>query len=552
MNAARTRTVSRFMLVGLIYPLAVGLIVALFVFVLPRIFASKERLSYRVFEPISLTRRGLQEFPDEAGIQAFSLNLDDPILLGYYLVKVELTNEGISQSENLDFELSLGDDLVKIIDVKHKIVSPEHKVIAFSHSLPRLNWSFEKSQMSGDLFWTPGGDHVAGYNIFYSPHRSGGYGRINRTLIKQPPYAIPSFLKAAPEPSFFKIQAVGRNGLLSPFGKPLQYPAVLAFGEYFDGAIWISPIENRADSRRKSNKHVYQSLAEALKKEDSAATFVVDAMRHDLVSSNATAGVEVPKNTYYLDDLQFLKGKTYLTLPFGIDGGATVAIFILCKALELSSESVSLSLLKHPDITLVERKGPSPQLEPFGPGHQSPQDRRLALTPVSATPVVSDDSIYLIWEMEKGRQHDGIRIFRSEAKLADQAFSQGQEIFDGPGGTGDLGCRVLPIPIPDATASIEKPSTGYDTYPPPRKHEDPPPDAPTGLHVSYVVVSKHRQDNGTLAFFFEDKKVVRNTGYLYTIYTYHAGQYSYPIRVNASLDDTRIYTDCSVATGQEE
>jgi hypothetical protein len=77
------------------------------------------------------------------GVSPFNLALDDNILTKYYLTKINIKNNGGSIAHPLKFTVSFQDDLVKIVDVKHKLISPKNKSFPIAHNIPHLNWSVE-------------------------------------------------------------------------------------------------------------------------------------------------------------------------------------------------------------------------------------------------------------------------------------------------------------------------------------------------------------------------------------------------------------------------
>jgi hypothetical protein len=82
-------------------------------------FASKE-LSYEVHSIVHCRSSELANAAKSNGIASFDLKLDDPILTDYSLAKVVLKNESGPIASSLRFDVRIGKESAKIIDVKFK------------------------------------------------------------------------------------------------------------------------------------------------------------------------------------------------------------------------------------------------------------------------------------------------------------------------------------------------------------------------------------------------------------------------------------------------
>jgi hypothetical protein len=495
-----------------------------------------------------LSKDQLKEYADGEELAAFKLNLDDPILREYYLIKVRLKNEGIALGKSLKIHASIGEKPVKILDIKYKVAEPHHKILTITQAIPSLTWSLDEYAKSEHcMSWIAGDpDEVKGYNIYRSLLKDAGYGRFNENLVTQNEYPLRSQLDQTHY--FYSIESVGYTGLRSGRSTPLPIPEMNAFLPLFEDVIWIQPNLNAKKPCSGSKATKYHSLAEAMKKEGNATTFVIDERRENAINlSNLTNDNDYRKiNVLYLEDLEFLRGDTDLRLTSGLDENAEIIVYFLCKTLPGVVHDLDLALDGEPEIKLerhgVTIKNNSPLQDKNADEKTS---NKIVLTPSYATFYLGEHTIYLVWEYSESQPYKGVRIFRSERQAANDVDLLGQEIYEGPGSANSLDCGGVVSLEPEQKNAVEAKKLYPDIEPPPRHKGGFVPAPPSGLSITYGSdVSIPSEKSGLVRYLADDKVSVGLT-YTYTIYVYdNKDRYSYPIVVNASLNDYSSNQKC--------
>lgn len=511
-----------------------------------KLFSTKQ-LSYEVTSISSYKKYKLAKVAKMEGLNPFSLNLDDPILTDYYLIKVRLRNEGDVIKDTLNFNVSFNKPRTKIIDIKYNIISPVNKSLKLIHSLPSLlTWKLPENMDSKYIVWNQDSlDTVAGFNVYRSIQKNVGYGRVNERLLLQQKFQIPIESLNNLSTFYYTVTAVGINGLESDFhNTPMKFPNILAFYPFFEDVSWITPsavLDYKADG---SYKYPFHSLSEAITSTSKSTIFLVDKIRKDIVNSQ---NISSDVTTFYKDDLRFLNGKAEVKLLNGIDEHANIQIFFLCKVMPGEEIDLSLNLEGAPDVRfkrLVEKSLHNVRMKNNSAIINNP---KALLTPSVVKAYLGQNTIYLVWEKPQSLTYKGVRIFRSiKREIADKT-NLGEELYDGPGYTNTLcykytsGSRdsLVENELKQKNNEIYRPLV-YGSLPPPRKGENPPPGSPTGLGASYTMEVKVDD-----SFYFADKEISSDMVYTYTVYAYgDNGLYSYPILINASLSDWVEGSDC--------
>lgn len=499
-------------------------------------YLSKKKMCYEIINKSKYGKNELLELSSKLGVEKFDLNLDDPILRDYYLIQVKLKNQGASLHGPIKFILSCGNDYSKIIDLKYKVKKPSNKVIQIIHTLPPLNW-----EIGEDIFPTVSWDFdtlegCAGVNFYGSLNKEVGFGKINERLITNMEYKIPINPMQDLSKIYFRITAESVDGEETDMSEEhICTPDVFAFTPFFKDVYWVDPKSKSNDKSDGSKAKPFKSLKEAIANTNNLETFIVDQYRKEIVdSSNISKEVKV----FYKDELTFLNGKIEFSVLDGIDEDAEIELFILCKILDFKKFNAILKLNGSPEVDFENKNKSSIDTTNFEqPNNENQKNLKLILTPKIVKTYLGFNKIFLAWEIPENSQYKGVRIFRSEKRTLSDFENLGKEIYDGIGSVAEtLHCEY------DKQKSIDQ---NFDEfiYRPLKRYEPPPkfkkPPSPLNLKMIYVNTFEVKSP------FFEDKTVTQGYVYTYTLYTYDInGNYSYPILINASLDDWSPKHNC--------
>lgn len=522
-------------------------------------YFSKKEIHYKIISTAHLTAYTLYKYKKAEGISFFNLNLDDPILKDYYVLKIELVNKGVAIKDNLKFHVSIGNKFVKILDIKHKIKTPSHKVLSISHSIPDLTWALDKSRKT-TLSWTPVTENVdgtpytdhAGYNIYRSKFKHVGYGKINEHLIKNTSFDL-NLPEKEISPYYYTLTAVDLSGNEGTnFSDYIPLPGASAFRKLFKEVIWVKPDVKLEKRRNGSWEHAYHSLKEAIEREGKTATFLINKHRGDIVNQhNLLDKSKGEIKVLYLDDLSFLDGKAEIYLTSGIDEDAKIVFYFLCKILPIEKyiHDLNLVLEGNPDIKLFKRN-----IFPIKYGFHTDNkkvieetDIKYSLTPLLVTAYTDYDTIYLSWKYPINKAYKGVRIFRYEKSHFNDKNKLGEEIYDGEGNIGSFVCESKKSKVYSKSNSYTLLSKNFPPdNPPPRKKsvkKSYPTPAPPTITIVEVKYDKKQQ------LYFADNDASSGVIYTYILYTYDdKNNFSYPILVNASLDDISSVLKCYPST----
>ncbi len=506
-------------------------------------FHAKE-LSYEILSISQHKKYKLIDVAKLEGLDPFDLNLDDPILTRYYLIKIRLQNEGEAVKGTLTFHVSMGQH-TKILDIKYKVISPPSKFLKIIHSLPPLTWKMLGKNETPLLSWDYDSPYsVAGFNVYRSVFKDIGYGRINEQLVTQEGFVIP-FTRPYVSTSYYRITAVGTNGFESPPSVPDKFPDALAFQPSFKDVYFVDPnllVKAEADGSRKAPFH---SLTEAISKKGGSAIFIVNESRKNITSSQ---NISTQAKVFYKDDLGFLNGRAEVSLLNGIDEHADIELFFLCKSISRKEIDVKLSLEGAPQVKFGKVETGYENTVRLNQETGGPKvDAKMLLTPKKVKTFLGQNTIYLVWDKPQSPEYEGVRIFRSRMRTADDLTSVGEELHDGPGSTDTLSCKYSSNwkdPLKQHDFNRLSRLTHYHYQPPPRKGEGAPPAAPSRLRIVTTI------DVNVDSFYYADKSVSLGMAYTYTLFAFdNENKYSYPILINASLNDWSPEIDCSSNAG---
>lgn len=506
----------------------------------------KAAISYDVISISSLKEQELQQYAESEGINPFNVNLDDPIIDKYYVIKLKLNNKGIALTGSLKFLLSIGRNDVKIIDIKHIVKNPVNKAIAISHSIPDLIWSLEKAS-EGALSWDPPTTNangskltgLAGFNVYRSKFKDVGYGKLNDKLIQNTFFKINSEILSSP--AYYAVEAVNTTGLRGDLSNLVKIPENLAFSPHFKDVIIVDPYSKSKKVSNDSKMHSYISLSEAIKREGKKVIYLVEAYRKNIVSAdNLVDNKNDNIKVLYLDDLKFLKGQSDIFFPSGLDEDAELYFYILFKSSSETGYDTSLLLEGRPEVKVLRNNSSiHKNIHRDNEKSKGELDKKYLLTPILATAYVGKNSIYLMWEYPKDQKYKGVRIFRSE-KGDNHSYSRGEEIYNGLGNIDELFCKN----IKDVMFRADSKVGTFDVPSEPPQQQKPTPTAPKMLNIQ--ISEDVNEKGGRHLPFFVDNKVSPNKVYTYTLYAYDGnGINSYPIVINASLRDLDIDLICN-------
>ena len=502
---------------------------------------TQKKLCYEIIQTNRYKKYELVKLSEKLGYEKFDLNLDDPILKNYYLIQIKLRNEAECLHGPIKFSLSCDNKYTKIIDIKHKVVKPANKIVKIADTLPSLNWGISEETFL-KISWENSSplSGTAGFSIYRSLDKEVGFGRINEKLIKKMEYKLPFNQTRDLSKNYFRVSTEGIYGVDSGMSEDfICTPEIFAFSSSFKDVIWINPRTKSGSEPDGSKAKPFKSLKEAISKTNKFATFVINQYRGKIISSQ---NISKEANVFYKDALSFLEGKIEFSILNGFDENAEIDLFILCKISDFNNFGVKLKLIGSPEVIFEEIKRSEAINKPnLQPNTKIKKNIRVLLTPKIVKTYLGSNTIFLAWEIPKSNQYKGVRIFRSVKRNLSDLEKLGEEVYDGIGSFAEtFHCRYY------QRASIDKDFDalmfkiiGFHTRPPDRKtrHEDMCPQPPSNISIM--------NDFEVKLPFFEDKNVIPGTVYTYTIYAYDDdNNYSYPILINASLDDWSPKQNC--------
>ena len=503
-------------------------------------YISKVEISYEIITTSRLLKRELRSYAVAEGLSYFKLNLDDPILKEYYIVKFRLKNKGIAIKDSLKFHVSIGQRFAKILDIKHKVKKPTDKIFAITHPILNVKWSkivmkeWESKGFS-DLSWDSGSNHpdeITGYNLYGSLNKKVGYGRINEKIIVKTKYRVNNDLRLKSY-RYISVAVIGGIGLESGLSKPLPYPESLAFKPFFKDVVFISPDYESESPKNRLINHKYSSLTKAIEMEGKTATFLVKEYKRNIENLSEMDKISGNATVLYLDDLSFLRGEAKLYISGGLDEDAEIVFYFLCKIFPEDNSDLDLKLVGQPEIKI--KKGSS-EIK-FNQNEKI--DKKTQLTPAIVQTFSGKNSIYLFWDYPSDRSYAGVKIYRAEKDNKNKSGKPGQEILEiykGRGRFDALRCDYKTKPTKPSDSPSVYPSSHYE--PPPKNDETlkSRPMSVSDLHFHGTVEMNLR--GSTRLPYYEDNKVISGSVYTYTIYAYNRkGEFSYPIIINASLNN---------------
>jgi len=495
-------------------------------------YLSKNVISYQVLSISKHKKYELTELMRKQEFSTFNMNLDDPILLDYYVAKIRLINLGPSLKGILKFNVELGRNNVKIIDIKHKVRLPPNKTFPMTHSLPPLICKAPVKDGTVSLTWgiTDPKQFIRGFNIYRSFKEDVGFGTINDTLVLKPSFKIP-IRERISTPLYYTITSVGIDGSESEFSEnPVKFPDIIAFLPGFEDVYWIdSRVKMQGSARDGSKGDPFGSLSEGIARAGKDATFIIRAARPGSISSEYLTTKSI---LFYEDDLLFLKGVADISLLNGMDEDAVIDLLVFKPVITLhGAPGVELRWIK---TNQLSRQAPVSKTK----------DTRKLVTPRAISAHLGKKSIYLVWEKPKDPRYKAVRIFRSPIRTSELLVDPGKELYDGPGTVGIIQCKIDMPPL-EQIPSVR--ANGLSEYkPPPRKADGSPPPAPFVPSAPYglKVSNGNRKVHGEQQY-FEDRDVTPGVPYTYTVFAYNENRtYSYPILINATLTDSSPQTNC--------
>ena len=532
---------------------AAAAVIAWAIFLLPgtnrlfaRWFSDSPALTYQV---LSVDRIGSQELAEYARREfggTFNLQLDDNIIQDYDIFKVRIRNEGAPVENGLAIEAVVNAGLAKIVDLKHIVRAPANKSTPVRYSFPDLVWNTNRAVRKATFTWRDSGNAQGiGFFLYRSAFKEFGYGKFNLGLIQK--NCLHVNVKELAR-GYYSVVAVGRNGMISDLSPPVRFPESLALQPHFNDSVWIDPSANFVPECSPNETRTYSSLKEAIDQEGPKGTFIVRALRAEsqAVLQQAAAPYDNAK-ILFEDDLKFLKGKSELLFPAGLDSRAEIDFYLLTKGLPDDERSLSLRLQGQAKLTLAIRG--EVYKDPATKQTQNGDAKKRSLTPKLITTHASQAGIVFMWPKSGDQSYKGIRVFRSAVTSEKPATELGEEIYDGRDFAGVLRCDVNQRPPKSAQIEFPIDDLMAPSEPPTRKPSSPQSapraqTAPTGL-----IVSK----GDTLASYFTDANVRNDVKYKYTFYAYDFNEkYSYPVEINASLNSGQTGLDCRLVTTASE
>ena len=289
-------------------------------------------------------------------------------------------------NEPVTFHIFSGAQMSKILDVKSKVIRPKNKLLKMTHSIPKARWVWPNKRR---LVWDGSDDKSVTYNIYKSFLPDVGYGRVNPIPLTSSSWEIEVEPLDALKPVYYRIIAENIWSESSP-GEPLEV----------HDALSLSSFVSKDGSGEKMTS-----------KTDAVDDHLIDEAQQD-----------------------FAKGRVRVTFQDGLDAGADIELYILCKMLPDSKLEPSAKIEGSPSVNF-ELKGKIPELR-SGPRRTILTDKlKTSITPPLVRHYASLDTIYLKWEKPKSDEFAGVRIFRlTEGQAGNQQeVSISQEIYHGPG-----------------------------------------------------------------------------------------------------------------------
>jgi hypothetical protein len=294
---------------------------------------------------------------------------------------------------------------------------------------------------------------TAGFHVYRSFLRDRGYGRIEHKLVREPYYEIKESSSESLPQGFFRIKAVGINGLESGMSDELMsFPETLASAEYFKNSVYIVP---GIDKSKLTKPNEYASLSDAMTKNNSPQTvYIVKQRRQDIVKGENLSN---DPRVFYEDDLRFLKGEVTISLLDGIDEDAEIEILVLYKLEPEAKDNLSLNLKGATGINLKKVGKMQPKTRDIDKKTDAAINKRYSLTPAEVNAYSASGVIYLVWQKPEGTDYRGVRIFRSEKRRWDNIDNLGKEVYQGMGFSKIIECTLMesrPIEISHGSNQI--------------------------------------------------------------------------------------------------
>jgi len=455
---------------------------------------ARKQVNAKIVSINKYTKEELNNLDVKLGIAKFDLSLDDIILKDYYLIRLRFNNPASAINQPLKFKISTGTSDSKVISIKYKVHRPRNKTLEIVDSIPKANWVWPENGIIADLTWEYASDdmrYIAGFNVYRSLLKASGYGQVNSKLITSYNWVITEEARRDLSPNYYKIAAVNTWGeeLLSP--EPIV-------------------VQNFTPITRSS----YEKKA-----------FAEDNYRFESSKSQFS----LSKN-----DLRFARGSVDISFENGLDSGADIETFLLCKMLPDSVLAPEVSLVGAPSVSFNLHGKPQRMRSP--PAQINISKIREALTPLEARAYSSTNSIYIVWKKPKTPDFEGVRIFRSpERRLGNFSKHPGEEVYDGPGLTKNI---ELELPNRDAIALHQTDDVNNwdeNFIDPPQRLKPaiklpPIPSPPSGLKM--IIKTTLERD------YFIDSPLDKQKSYTYTIYSYdNNGNSGYPIFLNTSISE---------------
>ena len=264
------------------------------------------------------------------GIEKFDLSIDDPLLDEYYLIKLRLQNGGTTIEQPLTFAIATGIDYSKILDARSRVLTPRNKTINMRYSIPQVRWVWPESGVKTKIYWSyHSSSNVKmqiGFNIYRSLLRNSGYGRVNTTLITSTPWEIVEKARSELFPAYYKLSYVEESGqesdLTGPFNEPYDVQNLTPF-----------------------------ALNSFIRKEPSQVEPLGTSHR-------------LTDNGLNEQERGFANGRVKIIFNSGLDAGADLDVYVLCKILPGSELLPSVALEGAPAVRFTLRGKTRPVKSP--------------------------------------------------------------------------------------------------------------------------------------------------------------------------------------------
>jgi hypothetical protein len=439
------------------------------------------------------TRNELDDLSIQQAISRFDLSLDDPIQKEYFVIKLRIRNMKAVINEPVTFHIFSGAQMSKILDVKSKVIRPRNKLLKMTHSIPKARWVWPIKMR---LAWEGNDYKSVTYNIYKSFLPEVGYGQVNPIPLTSSNWEIVVEPLDVLKPVHYKISAENMWNESSP-SEAIEVQSLL-------------------------------SLSSFVKKEGSV--------------ENMTSKTGAVDDHFIIDESQkdFAKGRVHVTFENGLDAGADIELYILCKMLPDSTLEPSAKIEGSPSVNF-ELKGKIPALRSAPRRTILTDNLKTSITPPLVRYYASLDTIYLKWEKPKSDEFAGVRIFRlTEAQAGNQQeVGISQEIYHGPG--FDVRVEVELPEIKDLCIIHPSVSTGtsFKFLNPPPPKEEPDQAIAKNSHLPLPPSSFAMRIVRGLSLtnnYYIDRNPERDTVLTYVIYAYDKdGHSSWPIVVKAAL-----------------